>query len=331
MSADGVDVIFESGFGHLDDIDIRHEARDVEVKGDYIYAINGEGYFQIIDISNLKSPELVGDYDTGGKAGNFEVLDDYAYLVYSEVFGNASLNSIDISDPSSPTHAGSYDINLPADDAGVRGIELSDGYLYLITYNGLVILDVNNLQSPVLVGRYDTLPAPDVAVEGDHAYIVHGTDSFWIVNISDPSSPDHVGTYDTIDHAGSIDVSDGYAYVTTDDDSLKVIDVNNPSSPTIVGSCNNVGSMPGVVVKGGYAYLNCLNLLSIIDISNPSSPTVVGSSATETFSFHIATEDNIVCQTDEYHGFIIYRIEKSTTNSNEVKNRHSTEPIFDYY
>ncbi len=310
VNANEVNVILDSSFGYEDNDDsIRQEARYVDIEGDYVYAVNGEGNFQIIDISNSESPKLAGDYDTGGKADIFEISDDYAYLVYSECSGNASLNVIDISNPSSPYLAGSYDLDLTVDDVGVRGIESSDGCLCLTTYSGLVILDINDPRSPVFVSRYDTLSAPDVAVEGDHACIVSEIDGLWLVNISDPSSPDLVGTCDMIDYAGSIAVSDGYAYLTGYNGSLKVVDIHTPSSPTIVSNFDNVGSVQEVVVKDDYAYLSCPNQLFVVDISNPLSPAVVGGYATSTFSFGLDVEDNHVCITDEYNSLSILRTE----------------------
>ncbi|AKI98000.1 LVIVD repeat-containing protein [Kosmotoga pacifica] len=65
---------------------------------EYIYAAGGlEGLF-IFDVSDPVNPQLIGHYDTAGRAWGVAVAGDYAYVAD----GSNGLVIIDISDPENP-------------------------------------------------------------------------------------------------------------------------------------------------------------------------------------------------------------------------------------
>ncbi|MDO8507527.1 MAG: hypothetical protein Q7S53_03085 [bacterium] len=129
-----------------------------------------------------------------------------------------------------------------------------------------------------------TATAGGVYVSGNYAYLAAMGDGLLVSNISNPSSPVTVGSYNTDGYAIDVYVSGKYAYV-GETNGLKIIDISNPAVPTQVGSYATAGLIESVYVVGKYAYLasnTAENKLLIVDISNPASPTLKGSyTATE--------------------------------------------------
>ena len=80
-----------------------------------------------------------------------------------------------------------------------------------------------------------------VAVEGSYAYVADGDSGFQVIDLSNPASPQIVGSVDTPGYTYDVAASGTYAYVADGYSGLQVVDVTNPASPTIVG---NVGT-PG--------------------------------------------------------------------------------------
>jgi len=100
-----------------------------------------------------------------------------------------------------------------------------------------------------------------------------------VVDISDPTSPEIVGSVDPSADITGVAVASSYAYITDVSFSgFKVIDISTPTSPEIVGSVQTLGSTPiGVAVAGSYAYIaDGFNGFQVIDISDPTSPEIVG-------------------------------------------------------
>ena len=76
-----------------------------------------------------------------------------------------------------------------------------------------------------------------------------------MIDITNPASPQIVGSVDTPGYAYGVAVSGTYAYVADCDSGLQVIDITNPASPQIVGSVDTPGSAYGVAVSGTHAYV----------------------------------------------------------------------------
>ena len=249
--------------------DTSGDANQVYVSGKYAYVADGASGLQIIDISNLSSPTLVGTYDTNSASGVY-VSGRFAY-VGDAAFG---LQIIDISNPSSPTLAGTYDTSGSASQVYVSG-----KYAYVADgASGLQIIDISNPSSPTLVGTFGSvLSISGVYVFGKYAYLADDTSGLQIIDISNPSTPTLAGTYNTGGFSKRVYVSGKYAYVADSFSGLQIIDVSNPSTPTLAGTYNTSGNAWSVYISGKYAYVaDGAPGLHIIDISNPSSPTLVG-------------------------------------------------------
>jgi hypothetical protein len=153
-----------------------------------------------------------------------------------------------------------------------------DEYAYVPDFHGaLRVIDVSAPGNPVAVGRCDTSAgARDVAVNGDHAYVIVDT-GLRVIDVSDPSSPTQVGACGLPETPRRIAVNGNYAYVADLESGLRVVDVSTPTSPTEVGYYQTPSEAYDVAVGGNHAYVADWDTgLRVIDISTPTNPVEVG-------------------------------------------------------
>jgi hypothetical protein len=116
---------------------------------------------------------------------------------------------------------------------------------------------------------------------GNYAYIANADDDgLHIVDISDPTNPLLIGSYEP---EGYIDFSDvhvvgNYAYIVDMiSDSLDIVDISDPTTPTRTGSIE-IDDPGNVQIVGSYAYVSARSDgLQIVDVSDPVTPVLISS------------------------------------------------------
>ncbi len=254
--------------------------------------------FSYCSAQNSLNVNLVSSYDTAGEFANgVAVSGNYAYVVRGNGCCAGLLQIIDISNPANLTLVGDYDAGYYS----VSGITMSGNYAYLAsTYSGFEIWDISNPAAPIFEADYIApgFYANGVAVSGNYAYVVFDADGYWglqIFNISNPTSPNTVGTYNDQDIPVGVTVSGNYAYLADGWSGLQIVDISNPANPTLVGSCGTPSDAKGVSVSGNYAYVaDDYSGLQIINISNPANPTLVDSCDTCGSAYGVTVSGNYV-------------------------------------
>lgn len=186
--------------------------RSIYVANGYAYVSNWE-VLHIVDISDPMAPIRVSR-TTGLDASDVAVTDDYVYIANHW----AGLVVLDISNPAAPKRDHYYGV-VYAQSVAVVG-----NYLYLVDWEGLQVLDVSAVPTaPSKVGFVSTRwQGLTVAVEGNIAVVTQGEDgpagSIWgalgIVDVSEPTQPMVVGSYETRHIATDVVLKNGDAYVT---------------------------------------------------------------------------------------------------------------------
>ncbi len=160
-------------------------------------------------------------------------------------------------------------------------IQISDDFVYFIEEAGLKIFDMS--EYPVVVGYLDIegdeALGGGVEVVGDLAYVGAGTKGFYVIDVSDPSAPEHVGFLEIDGRAIGVSILNQYAYVAAGNSVFYVIDISNPEAPQIAGSFDIEGGVTSnsiirndlALVASGPAGLQILN------ISDPSDIQLIGS------------------------------------------------------
>ncbi|MCU0286570.1 MAG: Ig-like domain-containing protein [Acidobacteria bacterium] len=293
----------------------------VFVKGNYAYCSAGYAGVDIINIANPANPKKTGNCETPGHADDITIKDNYAYVAD----GESGLQVIDITSPSVPKSIGTCD----TPGAGT-GVFVYGNYAYIADgHSGLQMIDVSVPSSPHLVGNF---AAPywtsGVFVTGNYAYVITGEwdteiDEIFgeliILDISNPSSPNQVGTL-KLSCATGIYVTGNYAYITVamgnfNSGGLAIIDVKNPASPALLKflQASNAG-YNDIDIKDNYAY--CAGSfgvnLAIFDIGNPTNPTRLGGIETPGYGRGVHISGNHAYVADTEGGLQIINIADPT-------------------
>lgn len=154
----------------------------------------------------------------------------------------------------------------------------------------------------------------DVFVSGIYAYVADAASGLRVVNISDPTNPTIVGTYNSPGAAYGVIVIGSTAYVADGGSGLAIVDITNPASPSLIGAyTTGFYNAYKVAISGSYAYVaDGDNGLKIIDISNPASPSLVGTYNTPGRAYDVVVSGSYAYVADNNGGLQIIDISSST-------------------
>jgi len=139
--------------------------------------------------------------------------------------------------------------------------------------------------NPVKLSSFSvgTGAAYGIDVSNNYAYVVGsaGGNNLNIIDITNPSDPQTIGTASLSDIGNKVKVVGKYAYVVEEatGDGLEIFDISNASSTYKVGGVVTGGAANDVYVSGRYAYVvtdTGGDDFEIFDISDPTNPTKVG-------------------------------------------------------
>ena len=158
--------------------------------GSIAFVADRNGGIQILDISNLTSPRIIGSFDTNYAVG-IAVSDNDSVAFVADW---DSVKIVDVSNATDPRLISSMDI-----PEGVHGVHLLSNGRFLLVATGkeLKVLDVSNLESPEVVGSLSAAsgsPWKVITSSDDRIAFVTTYNDVEIVDISNPENPKLVDT-----------------------------------------------------------------------------------------------------------------------------------------
>jgi len=195
-----------------------------------------------------------------------------------------------------------------------QAVDIFDNYACVGVGYRFVILDITNPNALHEIGVTKSFGyyVEDIAVSGNHAYIAAGGAGVYIVDISNPSCPTIIGSYDTQGYAEALAVSGSYVFVADGPGGLRIIDVTNPTNPVERSSVYSLNYLFDVAIEGDSAYLAAAGAgLLIANISNPTKPIEEGYLDTPGYAYGIAVSGNTACIADGWGGLRIIDVSKS--------------------
>lgn len=165
---------------------------------------------------------------------------------------NGEAHFWDVTDPTQPERVASVKV----DARTVNDVKVSEnGKLCVLSRegasnrkNGLVLVDVSDPREPRILAEYDeglTGGVHNVFVDGNHVYALSAGRRFDVIDVSDPLTPQTVGSFELGTPGHSIHdvwVVDGVAYSSNWSDGVQMIDVGggnmggSPSNPVAMAS-----------------------------------------------------------------------------------------------
>lgn len=178
-------------------------------------------------------------------------------------------------------------------------------YAYIVSQidSGLTVVDISNPAAPATVA-YLPLGGSGMDIWGgngtvfeDILYVVHQTDTFRIIDVSDPLNPAIIrtlaggGAPNFMDDPRGICVYGDFAYIACDDEpGMTVINVADPVGALYAGGLYGAGapnfmaSVRHIKVDGTHAFAASAapdNRLVSIDVTNPYNPILISSIAVQ--------------------------------------------------
>jgi hypothetical protein len=113
----------------------------------------------------------------------------------------------------------------------------------------------------------------DVVLQGSIAY-VGSEDEFLVVDVTDPASPEQIGSLGLFDADLNAIAASGSLVVAADHaaDALLIIDVADRTSPQIMSRMDDMHGVYDVRIAGDIALIADVDGLSLVDISDPTDP-----------------------------------------------------------
>jgi hypothetical protein len=177
----------------------------------------------------------------------------------------------------------------------------------------------NSRRKPTIIGSISSGLIGDalsVFVDGDYAYVTDKDEGLKVVNITDPTNPHKIGSYDTPNIAQSIYVDGDYVFIAdgSGDAFLRnviVLDVTDPSNPTLLGNCTTAasGSATGIYVSGDTAYVACtVGGVYAVDVTDPSAPQSIGNVNTAGEAYSVVIDGDYAYVADGTNGLVVVDI-----------------------
>lgn len=247
----------------------------VRLDGDIAYVSSDAAGLQVVDISDVHNPVLMGSFDTAGSTDAVTVVGNYAYLGQS----TDGLVITDISNPNAVHVVGQ------AGGGSVGETLLIGNYLFAADWYtpALRVFDVSNVSDPVEVGSIPDFVAVDLATDGVHLFATRflvDTQLYYlhVFDLTDSTSPLELSTMTISHHVLELEYANGHLFAPEFyDTGLHIINVTDPFNP-FEDAFYPIDWSEDIWIQGNYAYVTAFHEgLIVLDISDPANPTVAGS------------------------------------------------------
>ncbi|MEO0087526.1 MAG: T9SS type A sorting domain-containing protein [candidate division WOR-3 bacterium] len=242
------------------------------------YVGSGSGFY-IFDISNPRSIQKIGEFQTLGICLNSFSVYETLLCIPENRWGIGLYNISNLRNPIFISRYTNYRLLRRT-----HSVRFNGRYAYVACESGLVIIDFSDIHNPREIGHYYT---PDdvvhsLFVSGNYAYLANGWGGLRIINIENPSQPYEVGRYILPTTCEDVYVRDTLAFTSFQEvlagGGFLVLNISNPSNPTLVSRIDVGSNALTMAVNNNYAYLLTVypTAVNIIDISRPESLKLLG-------------------------------------------------------
>ena len=267
-------------------------------------AIMGSGGLKVSDITNIISPHQTGVFAETLNVQGIQETNGYVYCAcgYKGLYIFNPANGFSL-------------VGSRAARGDMRCVAVSGTTAYCSEYeDGIEVFNVANPQAPVRLCVYDSSMSNyyhDLALSGPNAFTV-GQTKMHVLNVSTPSSPAHIGSYDTLAMGMALKIAGTYAYVADNVAGFKTFDISNPVKPvrlynlTIPGA----GALFDVDVAGSIAYLvDGGRNLHLVNIATPAAPFLIKTAAMPggQWPMRVAVSNGNIFVAAKDAGVLIYR------------------------
>jgi hypothetical protein len=244
----------------------------VSIRDTLMLSSNYQSTFQLISIKDIVHPRKGFHLSTLADIGSVVATD--SFLVAGR-FDYSGLFLVDIRDISSPYIKYEYTDNI----GSVRGLQISNGRIFVASQQGLKIFDVVDLEKLKLIGelnygywvmKIDVLDT--LAACGGYYYDVH------LISVANPTKPKYI-TSITMPPSMVVEdifLRDTLLFVNGDYGGIKIYSTSSPGSPALLWE-KYYTSCEASYPFGKILFVSDYSTLHAFDISEPKNPIELGS------------------------------------------------------
>lgn len=279
-------------------------SQEITLQEKILYVADNNNGLHTIDVSSPLTPTHQGHFPYFGDASGTVAKDGH----YLYVGDSGGMIVVDMQDPNEPVvvaHESSLD--------SVNDIYIQGDLIYLARYGGLTIVSKEIPSKLQVLGGYSIGNALRVYVLDQVAYVASSEQGLQIVDVSDPSHPSLLRTYDALKSANGIWVADDIAYISSETDGLEIIDVQDPSQPKRLGGYDVLGETgeeaKDVEVVGTIAYIVAFReAIVAVDVQDPSSPVFLDSYRTHNYALSLTIDGEFAYIASGWDGVVVVDI-----------------------
>ena len=161
------------------------------------------------------------------------------------------------------------------------------------------ILNVSDPSNINVLAQYPMFRAHKFWIADKLAYVTDEFNGLKILNISDPTNPFIISTYNDGGTAVNLFVVDDLVYLADVDDGLEIIDTHNITNPNEIGTYSKEGGISTVYLEDYLAYVIIFHVggtswLDILDITDETQIEVLGRYNVSFSAHDIEVENGIV-------------------------------------
>jgi len=199
-------------------------------------------------------------------------------------------------------------LNLVGQIGGpIQGVAVQDSIAYVTVGPRLMVMQISESGSLTELGGTPALPRflRDVAVSGSFAYVAAGEAGISVVDVSDPTDPMVVGSWDSPGYAEAVVVVGNTLYVADGPYGLRTVDVTDTSNPVEIGWAFPLHYAMDVAVSGNFVAIASVTAgLFIADVSDPTNPVERGSLLTNGCAFGVDIDGRTAYLADGWGGLV---------------------------
>ncbi|MFW9781628.1 MAG: hypothetical protein ACFFFB_05010, partial [Candidatus Heimdallarchaeota archaeon] len=286
----------------------RLNLNDVYIKDNYAYVVRSGG-FDVVDISDPENPRRVTRRSIPNFPRKIDINGNFAYIVGGGFlsFSGEQLSIFNIQNPNNPFLVKTISFkDPPYADPMLYDIVVRGDYVYLTSSHGLYIVRIKN--GPI--GEVGSLYVPSfyISVLGDYAYITGYHLFLYIIDISVPSNPKRLRSYEIFkDYPRNIHIAGNSAYIVDETNGLSLVDIKDPLNADLLSTTPCTAK--DAYIKGNHAFLACgYDGLQIVNVGEYTKPKLASFSSTYNFAEKIFIAGNSAYIADRDSGLQIYDV-----------------------
>ncbi|MBG0788229.1 MAG: TIR domain-containing protein [Anaerolineaceae bacterium] len=220
-----------SSFELIGEYRTSHAAEGLFIVDNTLYLANGADNLMRMNVSNPTNPMPLDVYSAYG-ATEVAVENGVAYIIIGE--DSKEFLVIDFNNNTSFTYS-NHNSDLPWN---LSHLAVQNGLVHITGHNYWGIIDLTDPGTTKELWSWE--PSTNsgvtctVVLDGDIAYIGGGWAGLYVFNISDPSSPELIGGYDTPNWIVGMSLSGDNLFLSLGDTGLLALDVSDPSRPIMM-------------------------------------------------------------------------------------------------